>query len=508
MNRRAFLGGSAVAIGGLYAGLGTPPARAATDPVVVEDGSVPLITRLADFVDATGYDDLPAEVIAETKRILLDTIGCGLSAHGSDKGRWGIDFVREYFAGPEQATVIGYGDRLSIPGAAFANAELVNALDHEMSMLPGHVTPYVLSPILAVAERNRRSGKDLITACALAHEIGNRIGANMGTFRDVVDAEHTSFPLISGSSSCVFGGAGAIAKLEQMPGDKVAEAMGLAGNMAPMQSHTTMIKNLPTTTSKHLMAGWAAQEQITAVALVRAGHRGDIHVLDRDWGYWRFAGAIKWDGPAVVAGLGEDWRFHKTVRYKWYPACGILRGALDCLASVIRKNVLRPGEIEHIHAFIEPSCMEPVFSNRNISNQVEAQFSVAYNLAVMAHGVERLHWQDHETMTRPDILEFMEKVSFEPHPQYDATLKRLPKSRVAKIIVSARGRTFEEERPFAKGSPSPDPSTYMTDDDLELKFRENTSRILPQRKTEEAYRQLTELENVDDVGRLMQVLHA
>jgi 2-methylcitrate dehydratase PrpD len=507
INRRTLLGRGAALMGGLFAGLAIRPGRAYGQMKSTAGNRATTITQLADFVYATRFNDLPESVVSETKRLLLDSIGCALAGVASDKGKWGIEYVRAFFAGSPQATVIGFGDRVSLPGATFINAELINSLDHDATMLPGHVSPYVIPPVLAVAEQKKVSGKELITACALAHELGNRIGASLGTFRDVVDGGKASFPPIDGYSACVFGGAAAVAKLEQLSKDKLAQAMGLAGYIAPMQSHTTMIKNVPPTTAKNLLAGWAAQAQITAAYLVKAGHRGDANILDGDWGFWRFAGAAKWDAAAAVAALGKEWRFHKTIRYKAYPCCGILRGGLDCLAAIIEKNNLRSREIDGIHAYIEPSCIEPVFNNRDINNQVDAQFSVAYNLSVLSFGITPgIRWHEWDTMNNPEILRFMSKITFEPHPGYDAALKKNSQARIAKVVLSARGKTFVEERAFAKGSPSPDPSTYMTDADLMAKFKGNASRILPPDKINEACKQLMELDSVNDVSATMQLL--
>ena len=70
----------------------------------------------------------------------------------------------------------------------------------------------MVPPALAAAEMNRSSGKDLITACALAFEVGMRVGMALGSYRDVKDGK-TSLPPVTGHSSAVFGGATGVAKL-------------------------------------------------------------------------------------------------------------------------------------------------------------------------------------------------------------------------------------------------------------------------------------------------------
>jgi 2-methylcitrate dehydratase PrpD len=470
------------------------------------DAVTTTISQLADFVDGTGFADLPASVVSETKRLLLDSIGCALAGVTSDKGKWGLAFARAFFAGLPQATVIGFGDRLSVPGAAFVNGELINGLDYDAGMHPGHVSPFVIPPSLAVAELKKATGKELITACALAHELSNRIGGAMGTFRDIVDGK-VRFPAVTGYSFSVFGGAAGVAKLERFSKDQLAQTLGLAGHISPMQAQTTLIKNTPPTTAKYLLAGWASQAAITAAYLIRAGHRGDTSILDGDWGYWRFAGSSRWDADAAVAALGKEWRFQKTVRYKPYPCCRIMHGALDALAAILSRNGLSPREIDGIHACLEASCTEPIFNNREIANQVDAQFSVAYNLAVLSFGIKPgIRWQEWDTMNDPEIRRFMDKVTFEPHPDYVAALQKNSQARISRVAVSARGRTFVEEREFPKGTPSPDPVTTMTDEELLAKFQDNASRILPARKAIEAGSRLLDLESVGDVASITEWL--
>ena len=79
-----------------------------------------------------------------------------------------------------------------------------------------------------------------------------------------------------------------------------------------------------------------------------------------------------------------------------------MHGTLDCLAAVIEKNGLRPQEIDSIHAYLEASCTEPIFNNRDIRNQVDAQFSVAYNLSVLSFGIKPgIRWQEWDTLNNP-----------------------------------------------------------------------------------------------------------
>jgi 2-methylcitrate dehydratase PrpD len=465
------------------------------------------IERLAEFVNSTTFADLPDDVVVETKRLLLDSVGCALAGVHSEKGRWALEFARAFHAGPAQAGLIGLEDRLSVPGAAFVNGETINGLDYDAGAKPGHTPPFVIPALLAVAEFRAASGKDLILACALAHELSGRIGGAMSSFRDI-HQDTVSWPLVAGYSACIFGGTAAAAKLERFTEERVAHALGLAGHLAPVQTQSAWINNLPATTAKYLMAGWINQAAISAAYLAKAGHRGNLGALDGDYGFWRFAGSGKWNAEAVVGGLGRDWRFARETTYKQYPICRIMHGALDGLAALIRQHRLEPHEIESIRAYLEASCVQPVFGVRDIQLQIDAQFSVPYGLAVMALGIPPgPRWQDESTMRSAAVRELMSRVSFEPHPGYVAALKKNPKARLSKVEVRARGQLFVAEREFIRGTQTDDPATSLSDDELLQKFRSNAAEVLPPERIAQAEHVLTRLENVADVGTLMSLLH-
>lgn len=462
------------------------------------------ITRLAEFVDRTEYETLPEEAAHEAGRLLLDTVGCALSGMKSDKGRWGIDYARMFFSGNPQATVLGFGDRMSAMGAVFANAEMINGLDYDAA--GKHLPPFVVPGCLAVAEMNHASGKELINAAALAFEVGIRVGKALGSYRDIRD-DKTSLPPVTGHSSAVFGGAAGVAKLSGMNAAATAQALSMAGLISPVQTQTPMHKDLPTTSCKYVLAGWAAQTSLTAPYLIRAGHRGDLNVLDGEYGYWRFTGSTRWNPESVVDRLGEKWVFIRNVPIKQYPCCRMMHGGLDCLTAIVREQKLRPEEIEGIHVYLEATCEEPLFHNPVLENQIDAQFNVRYNMAVAASGIRPgLAWQEKETLRDPAIRALMEKVSFEPHPSYVNALKKNADSRISGARVTARGQVFYKETSFIKGTNTDDPATAINDRELKEKFLENAGHVLPAGQALEAYEMLADLENVRDVNELLPVL--
>ena len=85
--------------------------------------------QLAQWVEGLSWDDLPAEVVNELRRYLLDSLGCAFG--GSQTPDWGM--VRDMIAeegGAEKCTLFGEGGKVAPIQAAFLNALSVRAQDY------------------------------------------------------------------------------------------------------------------------------------------------------------------------------------------------------------------------------------------------------------------------------------------------------------------------------------------------------------------------------------------
>ena len=102
-----------------------------------------------DFIEEfSDYAKLPAEVIAQTKRMIFDAVGNTIGGIASDKGKIGMQLAARMGGVPE-ATVYGNGLKVDAATAAFANGELQNGLDYDP--VP-HVPPVVIPAVMAMAE--------------------------------------------------------------------------------------------------------------------------------------------------------------------------------------------------------------------------------------------------------------------------------------------------------------------------------------------------------------------
>jgi 2-methylcitrate dehydratase PrpD len=445
---------------------------------------------LADFAVDARFENLPEALVREVKFLLLDHIGCALAGGTVPKGRIAIELAAGQGASNE-ATVIGAG-KASAASAAFANGELMNALDWDA--IP-HTIPCVIAGTLALAERQKASGRELIAAIAVAYEIASRMA-------EVLPGDLTT--QVHGYGSAIFGavaGAGRMLKLDREP---MRHAFGIGGFAAPIPAMTRfegVAPPIPMT--KYISIGSLAQTAVSSAQLASLGHTGDTAILDGPQGFWRLFGgdAARWDPERLVDGLGKEWRA-LAPWYKRQP-CEVLIGvAASRLTAIIAAHGLSPEEIDGIRFASLPVLANERHKATELATHIDAQFSVPYGLAVTAHGIAAgSAWQQESTMRDPSIARLMSRIVVEIHP--DAlnpeamknvrSVGELP----SLLEVRARGETFtvdgvEELR--------------MSEDDIVAKFASAAATVLPADKIEAVHRAVLDLENVEDIRLFMDPL--
>ena len=478
-----------------------------------------LTKQLVDFTMKTNYEDLPEDVIHESKRVLLDSIGCAIAGLSSEKGKYAVKLATG-LGGPAESTIFGTGFKVACSNAAFANGELINSQDYDADA-QGHFTPALIPGPLALAERVGATGKDLILAIALGHEITIRMRSGLPTIAETIrkgpDRGKNFLAPVYGYGFTVIGGTAASGKILKLSRENMFNALGIAGYISPVACAGKYREPHPAVMTKYTSEGWTCQAEVTAALLGEMGYQGDPTVLDGDYGYWRFfAPSDKWDPNLVTEKLGKEWHV-QSLNYKFYPCCTISHTCMDCLGYLMEKHNLVAEEIEHITLVIDKGIQDPNRANRinytkEIVNQIDAQFSIFYPVAALANRIPKTDWQDLQNIRNPKILEFMQKISLEDYPDWHTTQLAHPGSIPNAVEVTARGQTFREERLYRKGyggivhkpenaAPYLD-SIRATDEELGQKFTDNTSRVLTWDKIQEAIECIFKLEQLSNINEL------
>jgi len=464
--------------------------------------------QMIDFIEDICFEDLPKEVLHECKRLLLDSIGCAIGGLITEKGKISIKVARRLNGNPE-ASIIGMGGKLACPNAAFANGELINALDYDAIIVASHIPPFVLPAILAVAEKEKADGRKLLLAMVIGFEIAARISRSTTGLMEII-SDNTNFailefPAVHGYSGTIFGAIAGVGKLLNLECDKMLHAFGIGGSVTPMKNMPKWYNTPPAALTKYTMAGWLSYAAVTSAYLAQMGYTGILNILDGEDGYWKFSGSKRWDAKKATEGLGKEWTF-LDIDYKPYPCCRAMHGGLDCFSQILKENSLKPEEIEEVNLFMHPLTEKSIWKNYNIKTHVDAQFSVPYVFAAMAYRIPLNMWQDYQTMKDPRILKFMSKIKWNPHPFFtQEMLKDFHSRPVIVEVLTKNGIKIKKEAIYLKGS-SFHKNYKLTDEELIKKFKENSGRFLSKRKIELTIKYIMDLENLNIVDEFMENL--
>jgi len=455
-------------------------------------------TEVARFAAEIQYNNLPQFVVQETKRILLDSIGCALGGTKTLKGEIAVRLAR-VLGGSAEASLLGTCDKVGAASSAFAMGELMNALDYEALLSPpAHATPYVLAAPLAIGEMKKVSGKECIVATAVGHELATRIASSLifGRRFNVELAERgiaMSLPT-PGYGLCVFGGAAAAGRLLGLSADKMAHAMGIVGYLAPVPMIGKFLTSLPASMSKYLSAGFLSQSETVAVLSADMGYTGDIEVLDGNQGFWRAFGCDGWRPMYVTEGLGETWNFPERIFYKRFPCCGVMQNALAHFENIVTDNNIWPDDITEITVKLGSLADLPLWRTVAVENHIDAQFSVPFVFSVAAHRIEvGPSWQSPETLQDQRIAKFMKKVRIVTDLDDNAS----DRSDVEVVVGTGTNRKIYSRRGIAL-------KYEMTDNDLTEKFKRNARLVLNEEQVQKVVAAIQTLEDLTDISELFE----
>src|SRR5262245_16283632 len=134
-----------------------------------------LADRFAQYTQRLRFEDLPAQVVHETKRRFIDSFATAVGAMDSDAFAIAKRCAGRVSSQPG-ASLLG-GGRSSVEWATFVNGLLIRYLDFNdtyLSLEPAHPSDN-LAAVLSVGESVCASGTDLITAAVIAYEIQCRL---------------------------------------------------------------------------------------------------------------------------------------------------------------------------------------------------------------------------------------------------------------------------------------------------------------------------------------------
>ena len=460
----------------------------------VTKGSDSLSAHVANFIASTGYPDIPAEVVALGKKSILDGLGLALAGSVAKSG----ELVRRHLQGlgcvGGTTSIIGTPLRVPARFAAFANGTAIHADDYDDTQLAvakdrvygllTHPTAPVLSAVLAVAERDGRSGRDLLGAYNVGVEVECKIA-------EAIHPRHYQEGFHSTATCGTFGATAGLANLCGLSADVACVALGIAGSLSAglRENFGTMMKPFH--------AGRAAESGVLAAEFAGMGFTATPHILEAPRGFFRAAGG-GYDEGAIRGKLGSPWCFAEPgVSIKPHPSGSLTHPGMTMMLSLITQHDIRPDQVASVKVGTNQNMPNALIHHRP-TTELQAKFSMEFCMAILL--LERkagLPEFTDEIVNRPDVQAMIQKVDFGVHPEAEAA--GYDKMTTIIEIALKDGRMVSGRADFGKGSPA-NPMSY---DEAADKFRECAAfSRWPRQKAEQVIEAVRGLEALDDVRQL------
>jgi 2-methylcitrate dehydratase PrpD len=450
-----------------------------------------LAARLAEWVGALTFSDLPGDVVASTKLRVLDVIGLALA--GSET-QFGQSVRTSSVLSPHgPSRILGSGEKVAPTTAAFANASFAQALEfddtHNESIV--HMSSPAVTASLAMAEARRVSGRELIVAIALANEISSRVGS-------VASGQFHRRGFHPTGLFAPFGVTYLAGRLLGSDPATLARAAGICGSTAAGLLECWV----DGTQSKFLHSGFAAQNGIHAATLAHAGVTGPPTIFEGRFGL--FASHLqhpdtKKDFSRITEGLGDRWD-SRNASFKPYPAAHVLHPYVDALLRAREQHGIAPAQVARIECpvaeFNVSIVCEPLAEKLAPASDSHARISLPYTMAEALY-VGRLGKTAYSAanLRNPEILALARRVSYRVDPMFPGP----GRFKGAVRIVLTDGREISETQEHNLGSAE----NPMTPAQLRAKFDENASGVLSEPERTRLAEEIDRLDGLDDAAALV-----
>ena len=449
--------------------------------------------RLASHVVTTTFAELPREVIEIAKKDVFDTLGVAIAASGEAGGKELMEMMGPMGGKPE-STIIGYGTKLPVHVAALINGTTAHSLDYDdVTLSTGHIGVIIVPTAFAVAEHvGKVSGKELITAIVLGHDVACRLG-------------EASKPLALGPGWLytplygIFGAAATAGKLLGLNEEQMANAFGIAYAQAAGNRQSIVDGAL----SKRMAAGFANQAGVLSALAASYGLTGARDCFEGKFGLFHVYHRGEYKPEALTADLGKYFTI-TTVSFKHYPSCTATETSIEATLELMKRYCLTADGVErvvvHVPEHAVNSC-QPLEHKQNPRNEVDAQFSIPWVVATaLRKGKVTIEDMSPKAIQNESVRELARKVTPLVDMEVSGDIASFPA--VVEITTKA-GEVYTRREDVPRGHPD----KPLNWEDLFEKFDACVAKKHLSKQTVSALKeQCCDLEHVEDVRRIVELL--
>ena len=462
----------------------------------------PIAQQLAEIGVALKYEDIDRRTIDNAKIFMLDCIGTMLSGRQTESAK-SITAAAAAVGGTEDCTVAGRPERTNVMFAALINGTSGHSQDYDDDHREGiqHSSVAVLPAVLALGEKHKKSGKDVLVAYIFGSDVTIRAGeAFLG---------YTFYGIWHPTGTCgVFGAAAGASKVLGLNVRQTTYALGVAGS----ESAGIGEFNEVGAWTKRFHAGRSAMGGVLAAYMGQNYFFGPPTVFEGRHGFFRafsFKGSAEdprpdgiYDLSKLTDNFGKKWEM-ADISIKLHSCCRFSNNYCDCAIDIHNQGV-DVTQIESIHAdcnqFAINNVCAPEEMKRHPKNIVNAQFSLPYVIAVgLIKGKVLPESFTEESITDPAANALCDKTTWSLDKEFEAVYPAYYPARVT--VKTKDGKTYVGEVKYPKG----DPENPATKEEVIEKFLANASDSIGSVNARKIIDTVFAIEELDDISKLMEL---
>jgi len=442
--------------------------------------------RLARHMAQAREQGLAPDVARETRHRVLDTLAAIVSGAHLKPGEMAIQYARSQ-GGAAEASVVTTDIRTSAVNAALANGMLAHAdeTDDFEPVTKAHPGSAVVPAALAMAEREGRSGRELLAAVALGYDVCCRFLLALGP--DLVRGSHRS---AEGTSSTM-GAVAAAASLARLDEKGMRHALSYAAQQ--VSGIWSWVRDAEHVEKAFDFSGMGARNGVTAAIMAQMGFSGVWDVFDGEHNALIALSSAP-RPEEMVAGLGSRFFVTETA-IKPFSVGYPIQAPLDAFLTLYRQHALSVDNVERIVVRL-PEDGARIINDRAMPD-VNCQHIIAVALVDGTVSFEDSH--SYERMKDPKVRAAKARVQLIA----DRELMDPAAPRSGRVEVTLRdGRTvshFTRHAPGTKENP-------LDTESVNAKARLLMAPVLGAGRAEEVIRRVNALEAVADVRELRRFL--
>jgi len=442
--------------------------------------------RLGKFVHRLSYDTLPKKITEKAKTCMVNGIGIGVACYDYEFAKIARQAIKAEEMGivkGKSATIFCDGSKVSVMGAAFANAALFHGRAQEDTLGSSHTGTVITPAALAIAERDGCSGKEVIAAIIAGYEI-------VGAFDREVSAYTTPRGFRASPCFGIFGSAAAASKLLKLTEEQTIQAIGFAAAFAS----GTLECFTAGTMEWRFEVGVASREGILAARIAQNGGKAAPTAIEGKTGYL-MAFANRADmAENIVAHLGNKWEI-MNAGFKPYAVCAFNQTPVITMLDLVKESKINAEEIEHLQIRVNPYEYNYAGMNyRGPFNSVGATLmSTPYCLAVA--GVDKeVTLKGISQFTNQKILSLIDRIDHIPD-------EKIPRWSCMIEVLMKNGKKLKKDMIIG-----PEYYNFNMKQDIELIKRVTSETGVNQAKVDKMVDLVQDLPNAKNLQPLIKVL--